>query len=301
MATIASSKYVCGSPFYACGRRKASSQLRWTPLSPSPSPSPAGATWVSIRASQQDPPSSSSVDVSVFRFTLGIPGFDDSDLPRVLGIAFGAVLVLNHFLGADYVTAAQWRSELVGLCNSILSISLPSIGRSLSGGRPDAATLLPNSRQIFALSKNLLLEEKEELAWGSYALLKNTRTTSLVIWNEELLCARGFWDVPSEAEGDVIGWLEEMVKKSSVSTCNTLTYIPFKADKLAWDFIPSGVVCSLVVPFDSSSVEEITKCHAIVTFHLVFWGVKEIPQNVNGICKGLMCRLQLNREGLPIN
>ncbi|MCO5588041.1 hypothetical protein L7F22_041995 [Adiantum nelumboides] len=226
MDTLAWNKHVCSS--LACGRRQASSLPRQTPILHSPSP--AGSTFFSLRASQQDPPSSSSVDVSVFRFTLGIPGFNDSDLPRVLGIVFGAILVLNHFLTTDYVSAAQWRSELIGFCSSILSVSLPSIGRSLNGRRPiDAATSLPKGRQFFALSENLLLEEKEELAWGSYTLLKNTRTTSLVIWNEEVLCARGFWDVPSRAEEDVIEWLGETLKKSSLSLCNNLTYVPFKA------------------------------------------------------------------------
>lgn len=197
--------------------------------------------------------SSRSLDVSFFRFTLGIPGFDDSDLPRVLGIAFGAIVLLNHFLTADSITAAQWRSELVGLCNAILSINLPSIGRSLNGGTStSAATSMSTSRQIFALAKNLSLEDKEDLAWGSYALLRNTKTTSLAIWNEELVCARGFWDIPNEAEGNILEWLEEMLRKTSLFACDTLTYLPFKADKQGWKVIPNGVVCSLVLPFKKS-------------------------------------------------
>lgn len=47
------------------------------------------------------------VDISVFRFTLGIPGFDDSDLPVVLGIVFGGLLLLNHFFSLNSLTAAQ--------------------------------------------------------------------------------------------------------------------------------------------------------------------------------------------------
>lgn len=44
----------------------------------------------------------------VFLFTwnllvvlLGIPGLDESYLPRYIGYAFGALLVLNHFVGSD--------------------------------------------------------------------------------------------------------------------------------------------------------------------------------------------------------
>lgn len=47
------------------------------------------------------------IDVAVFRFTLGIPGFDDRFIPRVVGLALGALLVVNHVLGADPTPEAQ--------------------------------------------------------------------------------------------------------------------------------------------------------------------------------------------------
>ena len=48
-----------------------------------------------------------SVDVAVFRFTLGIPGFDDDLVPRVVG-AFGAALLAgNHWLAGSEPPAAQ--------------------------------------------------------------------------------------------------------------------------------------------------------------------------------------------------
>jgi hypothetical protein len=40
------------------------------------------------------------VDLSVMSFTLGIPGFDDSELPRLLGILFGSCIVLNHVVSS---------------------------------------------------------------------------------------------------------------------------------------------------------------------------------------------------------
>jgi hypothetical protein len=45
------------------------------------------------------------VDVAIFRFTLGIPGFDDRLIPRVVGFVGGALLGINHVLGAP--AAAQ--------------------------------------------------------------------------------------------------------------------------------------------------------------------------------------------------
>jgi len=44
-----------------------------------------------------------------FGLISGIPGFDESYLPRWIGYAFGSLLLLNHFLGSDSatVTTAQ--------------------------------------------------------------------------------------------------------------------------------------------------------------------------------------------------
>jgi hypothetical protein len=47
------------------------------------------------------------VDVAVFRFTLGIPGFEDRLIPRVVGAVGAALLALNHVLGAQPAPAAQ--------------------------------------------------------------------------------------------------------------------------------------------------------------------------------------------------
>eukprot|EP00878_Enallax_costatus_P043595 GHUV01051623.1.p1 GENE.GHUV01051623.1~~GHUV01051623.1.p1 ORF type:complete len:162 (+),score=42.71 GHUV01051623.1:133-618(+) len=47
------------------------------------------------------------LDVAVFRFTLGIPGFDDSNIPRVVGAVVAALVVVNHLLGAQPAPPAQ--------------------------------------------------------------------------------------------------------------------------------------------------------------------------------------------------
>ncbi|KAM3409126.1 hypothetical protein ACQJBY_001858 [Aegilops geniculata] len=51
---------------------------------------------VRVRASNSDPPQ--QVNLSVLRFTLGIPGLDESYLPRWIGLGFGALVLLNHLL-----------------------------------------------------------------------------------------------------------------------------------------------------------------------------------------------------------
>ena len=50
--------------------------------------------------------------MAVFRFTLGIPGFDDAQIPRVVGAAGAALLAANHFLGAGTPSPAQARPHM---------------------------------------------------------------------------------------------------------------------------------------------------------------------------------------------
>ena len=47
------------------------------------------------------------LDFAVFRFTLGIPGFNDDNIPRLVG-AFGvALLVANHIFAGASISDAQ--------------------------------------------------------------------------------------------------------------------------------------------------------------------------------------------------
>lgn len=47
------------------------------------------------------------MDVSVFRFTLGIDGLDDSMIPRILGCVAGLLLLVNHWVTQETVAASQ--------------------------------------------------------------------------------------------------------------------------------------------------------------------------------------------------
>ena len=47
------------------------------------------------------------VEVAVFRFTLGIPGFEDTYIPRVIGSLGILVLIANHVLGSTVVSDTQ--------------------------------------------------------------------------------------------------------------------------------------------------------------------------------------------------
>ena len=51
-------------------------------------------------------------DFAVFRFTLGIPGFDDADIPRVLGGLAIVLLVANHIFSEISTDASQASTRL---------------------------------------------------------------------------------------------------------------------------------------------------------------------------------------------
>ncbi|XP_020572858.1 protein COFACTOR ASSEMBLY OF COMPLEX C SUBUNIT B CCB2, chloroplastic isoform X4 [Phalaenopsis equestris] len=68
--------------------------------------------------------------LSVLRFTLGIPGLDESYLPRWIGVAFGSLILLNHYLSSS-PGPAQLRSEAMGLCLAAFSTTLPYVGKFL--------------------------------------------------------------------------------------------------------------------------------------------------------------------------
>lgn len=47
--------------------------------------------------------------MQVFRFTLGIPGFDDANIPRVVGLVGALGMTVNHALGGTPSSAQVCR------------------------------------------------------------------------------------------------------------------------------------------------------------------------------------------------
>uniref|UniRef100_A0A452YNR7 Protein COFACTOR ASSEMBLY OF COMPLEX C SUBUNIT B CCB2, chloroplastic n=1 Tax=Aegilops tauschii subsp. strangulata TaxID=200361 RepID=A0A452YNR7_AEGTS len=110
----------------------------------------------------------------------GIPGLDESYLPRWIGLGFGALVLLNHLLSPS-PTPAQLRSEALGLCLAAFSAALPYLGRFLEGAGASSRVPLPEgSRQVFVIPDDLSTAQKEDMAWATYVLLQNTNTTSVV-------------------------------------------------------------------------------------------------------------------------
>jgi hypothetical protein len=126
-------------------------------------------------------------EFAIFRFTLGIPGFDDEDIPRAVG-ALGALgLCANRFAaGTDGASDALARSEIVGVGLCLACALAPELGRALKGderggaakGRSNAD--VDGASSVFALSEDASESAKEDCAWASYAILTNTLASGVV-------------------------------------------------------------------------------------------------------------------------
>jgi len=120
--------------------------------------------------------------VAVFRFTLGIPGFPDEDIPSAVGALGLAATAANH-LSVGFVPPGMARCEALGVALALACFGLPFLKRAVvaSGrGGTAAAREVPGAREVLALDPARAASEHAELAWASYALLRNTDACSVL-------------------------------------------------------------------------------------------------------------------------
>ncbi|XP_031093735.1 protein COFACTOR ASSEMBLY OF COMPLEX C SUBUNIT B CCB2, chloroplastic-like isoform X1 [Ipomoea triloba] len=192
------------------------------------------------------------LNLSVLRFTLGIPGLDESYLPRYIGYAFGSLLLLNHFAGSDSstITAAQLRTEVLGLFLAAFSVVVPYLGRFLKGAVLVNERNVPDGAdQTFVMSQNVPDTLKEDLAWGSYVLLRNTNTISVLISTQDALCVRGYWTTPQDvSKADVCNWFEKQIQQLGLLNLKDTLYFPQATDSQLKELLPKGTRSLLVQP-----------------------------------------------------
>jgi hypothetical protein len=126
------------------------------------------------------------MEVAVFRFTLGIPGFDDALIPRVVGFIGAAALLANHLASPQPVSDAQARVEALGAVLAAVAVAAPSVQTRLEELRPGrgrraAAESVPGGASAFGISETLPVVARRDLAWASYALLNNANICGLVV------------------------------------------------------------------------------------------------------------------------
>ncbi|KAJ4706088.1 Protein COFACTOR ASSEMBLY OF COMPLEX C SUBUNIT B CCB2 chloroplastic [Melia azedarach] len=214
-------------------------------------------------------PREQELNLSVLRFTFGIPGFDESYLPRWIGYGFGSLLVLNHFAFSNSATSAQLRSEALGLALAAFSVALPYLGKFLKGATPlDQKTLPESGEQIFIMSQNISDGLKENLAWATYVLLRNTNSISVLISIRGELCMRGYWNTPDGAsKTQVLQWFDRQIERIGLSDLKDGLYFPQGADAGQWEMLPEGTFSLFVQPViqaPNSSSNEMEKVEGFV-------------------------------------
>lgn len=113
-----------------------------------------------VRAAASGRDNEPELDLAVFRFTLGIPGFDDALIPRVVGALGAALLALNHVLTESAVSGAQLRTEALGAALAGVALAAPTLERRLKeadpgrGRRPLPETL-DGAAAAFAIASDL--------------------------------------------------------------------------------------------------------------------------------------------------
>ncbi|WIA36779.1 hypothetical protein OEZ86_008037 [Tetradesmus obliquus] len=204
------------------------------------------------------------LDVAVFRFTLGIPGFDDSNIPRVVGAAVAALVAINHVLGADPAPPAQVRAEFLDILLAVLCFTAPEIEgrlRQVGPGKGRAgAGDVAGAAQLFALAEGQPEAVRKELAWTSFALLKNVNCCSVLLLQPEAssaLMARGAVAQAVAVQGNTAASLAKISQAISSSSSSVLPagqqqlWLPDRsalqqAGVSSWGFVPEGVQSALL-------------------------------------------------------
>ncbi|GMP24378.1 hypothetical protein CsSME_00001661 [Camellia sinensis var. sinensis] len=101
----------------------------------------------------------------------------------------------------------------------------------MKGATPvDQTTVLESSVQIFVMSQNVTDNVREDLAWGTYVLLRNTNTISVLISLQDALCVRGYWNTPEDvSKGDALDWFQKQIQRIGLSDLKDTLYFPQSA------------------------------------------------------------------------
>ncbi|CAH8383583.1 unnamed protein product [Eruca vesicaria subsp. sativa] len=190
------------------------------------------------------------LNLSVLRFTFGIPGLDESYLPRWIGYGFGSLILLNHFSASSPINQSQLRSEALGLSLAAFSIALPYFGKFLKGSEVEKRSLPEVGEQVFVISPSIGDFLKEDLAWGTYVLLRNTSTVAVMISLQGELCVRGYWNFPGQmSKAQLHDWFKRKVDEIGLADVKETLYFPqYAGSALSWDILPDGTRSVFVQP-----------------------------------------------------
>lgn len=208
----------------------------------------------------------SDVDVAVFRFTLGIPGFDDKYVPRIVGAVGAALLVINHLISTQDLQDAQERTEYLAVFLAAVLIIAPDIEDRLrevlpGRGKRKAAGPVQGADSVFWLNPDAGDAVQKELAWASFSVLKNTNACGVVVFGEDgkALLARGaLRAMPTTPTDPLPSQQQRLASLSQDAVAATAgAGVRWLADRAAMSsgglsgkaWVPEGWQSALLVPF----------------------------------------------------
>jgi hypothetical protein len=168
-------------------------------------------------------------------------------LPLVVGGLGSVLLLLNRLLSPE-LTSSQSRSDALGVILSALLILTGLLWQRVQPRSPEAVELI--GPQGFDLDVTLPEAVKLELAWASHALLTNTVTKTMMIWQDgRTLLRRGVLGPESVV---TLGPIVQRVLASQKPIY--LVALKLYPGKVEFSYLPEntqGVICQ---PISSTAV-----------------------------------------------
>ncbi|KAI5444859.1 variant 4 [Lathyrus oleraceus] len=158
------------------------------------------------------------------------------------------------------ISAELLRTEVLGLSLASFSILLPYLGKFLKGAQQVDQTTLPDgTQQIFVMSADIADGLKEDLAWTSYILLRNTNAIAALILIQGEICARGYWNEIDDSSKEILlGQFRNKIENAGLNNLKETLYFPQDADSEFQDLLPKGARSLLVQPILQVSMESAT-------------------------------------------
>jgi hypothetical protein len=165
-------------------------------------------------------------------------------LPLVVGGLGGILLLLNRLFSPE-LTSSQSRSDALGIILSALLILTGLLWQRVQPRVPEAVELIGS--QGFELDATLPEVVKVELAWASHALLTNTVTKTVIIWQDgKTLLRRGVLGAESAV---TLGPIVQRVLSSQKAVY--LVALKLYPGKVEFRYLPEntqGLICQPISP-----------------------------------------------------
>jgi hypothetical protein len=156
----------------------------------------------------------------------------------------GTLLLLNRLFSPE-LTSSQSRSDALGIILSALLILTGLLWQRVQPRVPEAVELIGS--QGFELDATLPEVVKVELAWASHALLTNTVTKTVIIWQDgKTLLRRGVLGAESAV---TLGPIVQRVLSSQKAVY--LVALKLYPGKVEFRYLPEntqGLICQPISP-----------------------------------------------------